>query len=501
MPAQLVRWIAAALVAATAVPASAQYYPRVEYTEAAVELLRTAAHGEREGGGTIIGTLATLQDKDLVPLFTAMANGADPAARVFGVLGVGMTDSNAGISPAMLACLKDPAEVMVVVREANSNGLLRATNLDPLMARTDLLPPTIVTLTGELNRRGQAWDAARIKPLVAFEEPSLAGVASLLMLTAGDSAPWEAFRTRCLALEEPERSQVARALAEASMVFELKKAAQPVLDLCLQPGMSDEAQFAAIGMALAMAPEDGMKAWLARVAARRTQPALVRAGLQLLASEEKNTPAGAFEKIRTGSPVLEAIANTGVALRSQADPVATLIALYDVGHPASAEWALVRARKLPPEKAAAVWKHVLAKIDAPQPEDRPTAVPVALAVRELMKTEPAAVKALLEKARAQPVLAVAILSGVYDSAAPEGAEIARALRGSLPRAGESLAAMILARTGAPMTDDDFDVLGRAAAGGGDLEVMRSSQAAWYLLKRRGKSGEAVTRIAGPGGTK
>jgi hypothetical protein len=121
---------------------------------------------------------------------------------------------------------------------------------------------------------------------------------------------------------------------------------------------------------------------------------------------------------------------------------------------------------------------------------------VALAVRELMKSEPQAVAALVERARTQPVLAVAILSGVYESRAPEGVEIARALRGALPRAGESIAALVLARAGAPLTDADLDSLGRAAAGGGDLESMRAVHAAWYLIKRRGRTADAFARALG-----
>ncbi len=113
-----------------------------------------------------------------------------------------------------------------------------------------------------------------------------------------------------------------------------------------------------------------------------------------------------------------------------------------------------------------------------------------------MKSDPAAVVELVDRARTQPVLAISLLTGVYESGSPQAVEIARALRGSLPRAGESLATLILAKGDAPLSEDDFDVLGRAAAGGGDLEAMRAVHAAWYLIKRRGLTADATARISG-----
>lgn len=476
----------------------AQFYPKVDYYDASVALLRDAAMGDRPGGGTLVGSLAALQDPALLPLFEAMTKSTVPAARVYGVVGSGLARGGKSVDPKAILALQTPEERGVCVREANATGLLRGTAVAEVLASGNLLPATTLTLVGELDRRGETWKPELLQPITTNEDSAMAGIASLLMLSKGDAGPWQAFLTNWKGMPEPTRSELVRAMAEGSVIFEIEPAIDAVLAMAATPGVSDDAQLAAVGAALTLTPARGLQAWQDRVAARRTQPQLMRAGLQLLAADEKAIPASAFDQIRNGSAVLEAMANAGRAMRNGGDPTPALIALIEVGHPGSAEWALLRARTLPPEQAGRIWKHVLSRMDAAAPEDRPSAVLVSLAVKELMAMDPAAVRALVERAKSQPMVAVAVLTGVYDSALPEGADIARALRGSVSRAGESLATLILARSGAPLTDDDLDVLGRAAAGGGDLETQRAAQAAWFYIKRKEKTADAFARITGEG---
>jgi hypothetical protein len=113
-----------------------------------------------------------------------------------------------------------------------------------------------------------------------------------------------------------------------------------------------------------------------------------------------------------------------------------------------------------------------------------------------MRSDPAAVRGLLERFASQPTSTVAIMIGVHDSRAPQSQEIARERRGTLPRMGESIAVLTLARAGAPLTDADLDVLARAAAGGGDLDKGRALEAAWFFARRKGTTSEAAARIAG-----
>ena len=57
-------------------------------------------------------------------------------------------------------------------------------------------------------------------------------------------------------------------------------------------------------------------------------------------------------------------------------------------------------------------------------------------------------------------------------------------------------ALTLARAGAPLTDADMSALGRAAAGGGDLDDGRRIQSAWFYDRRLGVDKDAIRALAG-----
>lgn len=481
-------------------PAAAQFYEKVDLSKAAIDVLENSLTGTDPATGSYVAGIAGTNDPGTEALFRAMVRNNHAGPRVYGVLGTALI-SKKGIDPALLAAITARDERAAIIREANITGILRVSPVSVILAQGNFPDAALLSLVAEINRRKEEWDPAPVRALASSTDPVAAGFAALLIRDGsaknpGDPALWDAFRVRLLALSPADRNGTMRALIEASMIFELKSAAGPLLELARTENFTTDTRIGAIGMALRIDTPAGVAAWQDHVAANRSQTALVRAGLQLLASSDRGIPPTAFDAIRNGNPVLDAMADTGSAISGGKDPVAALITLLDAGHPLSAEWALIRASELPPESSAIVWKHLLKRMDDPDPANRPTGVLVSGLARELMKSDPAAVGALVERVKADPNLVVAAMTGVNDSCIAAGADIARARRGSLPRAGEGLAVLVIARAGAPLSDNDLDVLGRAAAGGGDLDALRTLQAAWFYARARKKTDDLIARVAG-----
>lgn len=499
LPAARLAIAAAAAACSIALPCAAQFYEKVDLGRAAVSALADALDGTDPAMGTNVAMLAGCGDPSVETIFEAMAGSANPASRVYGTLGTALVTKK-GIDPRLFAALGSRDERAVVIREANITGILRESPVAALLAAGDLPDAAMLSLVAELDRRDEAWDPAQIAGIAKGDDPVAAGLAALLLRDGGkgrtgDPAPWNAFRARLLALPPEEREPVLRALIEASLLFEIRSAAGVLLEASALDGMAEELHVAAVGMALRIAPAEGIAAWRAKAAANRSQLALVRAGMQLLACSGKDIPPTAFDAIRNGNAVLDAMADAGAAACTGNGLPAALVRLLDSGHSMAGEWALVRAAELPPADAAAVWKHLLDQVDLADQERAPTPTLVAGLARELMKSDPASVRSLLDRVSRNEELAVAAISGINDSRRPEAQEIARAWRGKLPRAGESLAVLILARAGAPLSDSDLDVLGRAAAGGGDLDPARTLQAAWFFARSRKLTEQAVAKVA------
>ena len=491
-----------ALAAAAPCPsAAAQFYEKVDLRRAPVERLRSALSADNQAIGASVAALAGLRDARLEPVFRGMAGGDAPPVRVFGVLGVALVTKK-GIDPALWSALRSDDERATVVRDANITGILRASDPAALLAAAPTVPAATLALVGELHRRGAAWDPARIAPIATGDDPVAAAVASLLLLAgpAGgtpDPAPWRGFLERAAAIPAEQRTGVMRAAIEASLLFEIKPGAAELLAACGGADSPDALRVPAVGMALRIDTPRGLEAWRTRVREERSQVALVRAGMQLLSAIDRGVPAEDFDAIRNGSTVIDAIADAGKAIASGQDEVAALVALLDAGHSASAEWALVRAAEMPPERSAPVWRHLLGKFDSGNPDERPAATIVSGVVRELSKTDPASVEALGAQLDGDDLLEAALMLGLWEGNAPAAPAIARTRRGSLPRMGESLACMIAARAGEPLTPEDQSMLARAAAGGGDLDPARALQAAWLAVVASGDIDEVTRAVGAP----
>jgi len=500
------RLLAAVLAAATAVPlalaapAAAQFYEKVDLGQAAVKELVDSLDGTDPGIGASVANLAGCGDPEVVALFRAMSRSGSPPARVYGVLGAALAGST-GIDPELYAALQGREERAAVIRESNITGIIRKSPAAALLAAGDLPPAAVLSLAAECARRGEPWPVDRVEPLAASDDPVAAGFAALLLRTGvthgpGIEAPWRAFKDRLSAMDPLERAGVVRGLTEAALLFEVRSAAQELLEASRLEGTPDDVRAAAVGMALRLDPATGVEAWQSTFTGDGSVRSMLRAAMQLLAAAGPGIPASAFDSIRDGNPVLMAIADAGAARCTGADPVPSLLALLDCGHSGAAEWALVRAGELPPERSAPIWRELLAKVSAGAAGEEPPAPVLTGLAREMMRSDPAAVRTLFDKFAAQPASTVAIMMGVHDSRSPRCQEVARERRGTMPRMGESLAVLTLARAGAPLTDADLDVLGRAAAGGGDLDQGRALEAAWFFAKRKGTVGDAVARIAG-----
>lgn len=491
--------LALAACLALAMPAAAQYYAKVDLVDASAKTLHDPLQGDSESSGPVISGLTSLSDPRMAGLFRSLAGSADTGEQACGVLGDALL-SKKGLDPALMAGVKDLDTRGRIIREANVAGLLRVTPVDAILAQGNLPDPATLTLVSECERRSLPWDTKLVAPMIGGKDQVAAGLSSLLLRAHGDNAPWDAYRARLAAMPEAERSSLIRFLSEGVLVFELRPLVPALLAERASGPLADEAAFALVGMALRLSTKEGVEAWQDWVASHRSQAALQRAALQLLASVDLDIPAGAFDQVRNGSAGLEAIADAGKALRSGADPAQTLITLLDVGHLASSEWALLRATTLPPEQAAKVWHHLDATIRTPDPDAKPSGFLVASTARELMRTDPAALKSLVEWADGKPDVLVPILAGIYDCGRPEAVPIARGLRGRLTRTGEVLAVLTLARCGTPLSDDDIDVLGRAAAGSGDVTPVQQAQAAWYFLNAKLGSADAATARVNAVGT-
>jgi hypothetical protein len=87
-----------------------------------------------------------------------------------------------------------------------------------------------------------------------------------------------------------------------------------------------------------------------------------------------------------------------------------------------------------------------------------------------------------------------IMSVVADSSNADAATFARSVRGKLPRRGDSMALLALAKNSTPLTAEEIAELGSVASGGGKVDESSQIQAAWLYLKYAKRDKDATTQL-------
>lgn len=117
------------------------------------------------------------------------------------------------------------------------------------------------------------------------------------------------------------------------------------------------------------------------------------------------------------------------------------------------------------------------------------------AMSKLIEIDSATATRRLMAADDDSMTQVAMLLGSMQSPTPELLESARTIRRIGASRPDSLTLLLIARDDSPLTEQDMTQLGRIAAGGGMIDEMRETQAAWLYLKHRDELDNALLDIA------
>lgn len=500
-----------ACIAAAACGPLARAAPQYERTapyDAAVSHMRKAI--EPVGSGqhhALLISLRSLRDPQLRGLFESLTNSSDFTSRVDGILGLAELSPDTGIDPVLLSRFSSREDRSAAIRSAIGLKLVTANAAKELLKIEDLTGLDRAALAGELFRLGTPIDPELLKESLSDPSDEVAGLGAMLMLQAGDRSAWSRYVDRLMARDESVRNAVVGELGKAALAYQLKAAVPALLALVSRDGFRIPTRMVINGAALSLDREAGIAAWREIIASDRSQPTLVRAGLQMLAHEGP-VPEPVIVLLRNDDELVEDIISAIVACSgTDADAAAaSLERLVNSGNRQAVEWAMRRASTLPPAAAARVLTSVFRAGTGPSATAPLRAMALDAAGR-LAKADPSAVVALLREhassSGVQELLLLGMISAVSDQAlnaqdpalAGQAAAAAAAVQGTSSRRAESLALLLVARTAQGQLDaETLRALGTVAAGGGDLDPTLQVQAAWLFVRHSGRGEQALAQL-------
>lgn len=471
-------------------------YARAEPYETAITQIQKAMTPSESGIQHVRWvSLRLLADPAMNPLFEYLIAQKNIPLRIDGFMGVALVSADKSLDAARINQFKDPALRSLLITEALGLDLLKPAALNIFFQAQDLTNYERALLVGELNRQEQPWDKSLLADAPFDNAAEVAGLASMLLLERGDDGAWQALARNYKSFSLEDQVGLHTQLATAARQYRIVAAVAPLLDITKDSLDGD--RLAVITTAAALAPKLCRPVVLEKLKSDRSQTTLVRMGLLMLSTKD-GFEAADFEQLRNGDPMVEAMANVGVAMRTKsADRSTALNALLENGNRLTSEYVLSLAATLPPEISRPLLLSTINRIAKGNSMANVDLINALLAVQQLLRmpgAHPELLTVVLEQMDKNIALVETIMSVVADSSNPEAALFARSVRGKLPRRGESMALLALAKSNTPLTDAEITELGSIASGGGKVDDSSQIQAAWLYLKYAKRDKDAVTQL-------
>jgi hypothetical protein len=484
-----------ALIATLAAPGMAVAQPQDDATDAGMRQLGRAIKARSDGSHlNRLRGLRQLRDPALRPFFERLLQSDDWTIQVHATLGLAEIDGASAITAERVSSLGSNAQEAVIANAIDMD-LLDPAETARLLERGDLPERTLLLLVGECLLAGEPFDHAPLIAAAESEDHRTAGLASLMLAQADDSAPLRAFTSRLATLQHRERHAVMFWLLEAMRQYELDAAVSWVEELLGSPDGTDrEVLYDATWTLLRLAPERGLEVWHAQLGEDAPEREQVRLGLLLLATAE-HIPASSFDALTSESDLVRAMVAAGRAVSAQAPaPSEQLIALIDINHPRTGDWVMAATLELDPDQARAVYLHMMDLADDEGPGRAERIARAAVGTSRLYEIAPEAVLERLQAAEDDSLVQEILLLGLLDTNDARVGTAAAGLRRIGSGRADTLTLLLMARHDRPLGDDDVRQLGLMVRGGGGVAEGLRTQAAWLYLERAVGADATLARV-------
>ncbi len=463
----------------------------------AVQMLKSGISSTADGSQhAALVSLRQLRDPSLVPLFERLIRSDDWSVRVDSVLGLAELSPNGKVDIERIASLPGETDRDTAITAVLALKLADAEQVRSMLDWSDLPSTSRVLLAGELRRLGQSPDAALLNRLAKSKTPEVAGLATAILIDmkAKDS---DVLAQTCVAqvaaLPPASRGNAVAQIAEACSSDKLAGAGAFVASLLKLPEIPADSRMRAIGSLLVVSPVDAYAPLAEAVAADRSQVALVRYAVVLLASGAR-APAEQWAQFRNGDAMLEAIADAGAAI-AKGDNTLAFNQLVALERRVVLRAALDGARRLGPDAEKAFGVACLNFILKPGNVPDQLRESLMLAIFRLAEVAPNELKAALASNTVEESFKDQILLALLSSGTTEATAVARTAQGKTNRGGEGKIAVLVARNSDKVTPDELRTLWQVAGGATNLPAPIRTQAAWLWLKHSNKINEAIAELA------
>jgi hypothetical protein len=464
-----------------------------EFFAASVRHLRSAVHKQRHGRHLPrLFALRQLGDPTLRPLFAQLARHDEWQVQVHAILGLAEISDPRRIDPWLVAKI-DPAAQEALIANAIDMDLLGSAERVELLELDQLQAVPRLLLLGEQVVGDQPVDRDTLRRLAGAEDDHIAGLASILLAKCGELPAFERYTNRLDERAERVRDQLHIWIFEAIRQYDAKRLSDWVQRVLERPDLDDDVRYWGIFTALTLDPTTGLDHWRAALGSSPSYPRRVRFAMLLLAADG-SIPPSAYVPLSGEEELIQRMIDVGRAQSTGDDPSDELIALLELGHMKTSEWAMGRLEELPPQQSIPVYGHLIDTVEQRRVGRQERVARAIEAVGELYRLAPDQVVQRLSAAEDDSLTQEVIMLGLLDATSTAASDAVTGIRRIGAGRADTLALLLIARHAETMESDELRQLGLVAAGGGRVSEGLQVQASWLYLKHTDSINRALTLI-------
>ncbi len=460
---------------------------------ASIGQLEMAVTPQRGGDHlNLLFALRQLQAPAMRPLFYKLVQHEEWAVQVHAVLGLAALSESKQIDPWLVRQM-NPNGHDALIANALDLGMLDPEQMRELIRHDELGPMPRLLVLSELVSLDEQASAEQLQKLCDHADLHVSALAAAALVQTGDESKFSAVRQRLASMSNRERQLHLQWLFEAIRQYEFT-ALLPWIKQTLNDETLDEpVQFAAVFALAELGDSDVMGFWSESLGAKPRHVQLIRYALILLVCADE-VPLDAFDQLPADDVLLQQIAATGRAIRSQRNQVLELKNLLDLEHRKSTDLAMPHIKNLSDTQAADIYGHLIDRLARTEAQNAETIAVGVRATGELMKIDPILVLNRLKTAEDDSIHQQAILLGLMDVHDESVGEAASTIRRIGAGRADSLALLLMAKNLPTLEVEQINRLGMIASGGGRVSAVLQTQAAWLYVQHTGNVEKALGRL-------
>jgi hypothetical protein len=467
--------------------------------ESSIRQLRRVVVPRRDGSHIVLlSSLRQLRDPSLRSFFYQLSQYGNPMVRIHAILGLAEIEDGK-VDPWLISQLDSPEARYIAISNALERKLIDVETIGKLLAWDDLEAKPRALLLAELVARGEPVDREALSRLAEHPSVDVSALAAIALAQLGDLGPMSDYRARLDAMPPVERAQHLQIILKAVADYRFTGLSDWVADLITAPDTDPEVAADGVATLLTLDPERGVALWTQVLGPSPSYGKQVRFALMLLGGGA-DVPATAYDRLPKGDKLIDAMAAAGRAISSGQDAAGPMIALLDLGHRKSTQWAMEAVKALPDAQARRIYLHLIDRADGAARGRDERAELAMMATARLFEIDPDTVADRLEHVEDDSLTQQAMLMGLLESQSPAAGEAARRVKRIGFSQADSVALILIAKHANPPTEEELEQLGVIASGGGRVSDGLRAQAAWLYLKHTSTIEQALAETFADAGS-